>query len=343
MDCCVKQAGYVIEDIGVAVDYWHVVKKPTIRFFFLTHAHCDHMDGLTPSWIYPIYCSPTTAKVVSAIKGVDIKVFKQLELDTNYEILDEQGRWFMNVYLIDADHCPGSVMFLLIGEFGRILCTGDFRYERLKDTSPEGQPKSKINFDILNEGAIDRVFLDTTHWRTVEKLPSRKQLTQEIIKLMEKHNDCQFLIALPQVFLGREDMLIEIARHFESYISVSQKRMGVLEILEVPNVFTTGKLDNAQIRLIKLTKARVEFHRMLKFDDCNPFLIVPTSISSKLRFNFHENVRLIPYSDHSDRFEIESFLKQLNIRSIVGAPNTLTPEECKPFLSGVPPKYLRFV
>ena len=34
----------------------------------------------------------------------------------------------ITVTTIDANHCPGSAMFLFEGYFGRILYTGDFRY-----------------------------------------------------------------------------------------------------------------------------------------------------------------------------------------------------------------------
>ncbi len=39
----------------------------------------------------------------------------------------EDGGETMTVTVIDANHCPGAVMLLFDGYFGRILYTGDFR------------------------------------------------------------------------------------------------------------------------------------------------------------------------------------------------------------------------
>lgn len=50
-----------------------------------------------------------------------------LELDEPYMLpLDDIGKETMTVTLIDANHCPGSVMFLFQGYFGSILYTGQY-------------------------------------------------------------------------------------------------------------------------------------------------------------------------------------------------------------------------
>ena len=41
--------------------------------------------------------------------------------------LDDAGVATMTVQPIDANHCPGAVMFLFSGYFGNVLSTGDFR------------------------------------------------------------------------------------------------------------------------------------------------------------------------------------------------------------------------
>ena len=62
------------------------------------------------------------------------------------------------VTLMEANHCPGAVMFLFEGSFGRILYTGDFRYQAAHPCFRE--PCFQRLWDGL---LLDAVYLDNTY------------------------------------------------------------------------------------------------------------------------------------------------------------------------------------
>ncbi|XP_043858407.1 5' exonuclease Apollo isoform X2 [Dromiciops gliroides] len=117
--------GTVIPHTPIAVDLWSLRRAGPARLFFLTHLHADHTEGLSSTWARPLYCSPITARLVHRRLQVSKKWIRALEVGESHVLpLDEIGQETMTVTLIDANHCPGSVMFLFEGYFGTILYTG---------------------------------------------------------------------------------------------------------------------------------------------------------------------------------------------------------------------------
>jgi DNA cross-link repair 1B protein len=110
----------------------------------------DHTSGLSPSWkLGRLFCSPSSKIILmkkfhipssQIVRTLQMFVCDRadhacvpeqevLELNTPHLIyMDEEKRESFNVTLFDANHCPGAVLFLFEGYFGRILATGDFRY-----------------------------------------------------------------------------------------------------------------------------------------------------------------------------------------------------------------------
>ncbi|XP_037629369.1 5' exonuclease Apollo [Sebastes umbrosus] len=294
--------GKVIPQTPLAVDFWYVRKCPGTRLFFLSHMHSDHTMGLTSTWSNrPIYCSPTTAALLKLRLQVKEQWIHPLELDEPYLLpLDDIGKEKLTVTLIDANHCPGSVMFLFEGYFGSILYTGDFRYT----PSMLREPCLRTNT------TIDVLYLDNTNCDPNRTLPSRQQATQQIKEIIRRHPNHNVVIGL--YTLGKESLLLELAMEFKTWIEVSCERMETLKALELPDVFTT---EPGAGRIRAVDQSEICSATLHQWNKEQPTLaILPTS---RPLVSFHPNVHVVPYSDHSSYQELEDFVSALKPTSLI--------------------------
>lgn len=96
---------------------------------FLSHFHTDHYIGLSSLWDFSekIYCSALTRKLVlHKFPKQETRVIA-LELDKQH-VIPLTTSLSVSVWLFDAHHIPGAVMFLFKGYMGTIFHTGDFRF-----------------------------------------------------------------------------------------------------------------------------------------------------------------------------------------------------------------------
>eukprot|EP00041_Stephanoeca_diplocostata_P033086 m.1083031 g.1083031 ORF g.1083031 m.1083031 type:complete len:187 (-) comp24268_c1_seq5:4211-4771(-) len=166
-------AGKVIPGTRFMVDEF---KQPLHEncVFLLSHFHSDHYAGITKNWSHGvIYCSKVTAQLVHLVLEVKQDFVHPLELNVMHEI---DGH---HVTLVDANHCPGAVLFVITpqgGEFASWIdkqiqieqevnlhqllvnaaeyChvhTGDFR----------AQPSHWMH-PALQDKRVNTVYLDTT-------------------------------------------------------------------------------------------------------------------------------------------------------------------------------------
>ncbi|XP_060931238.1 5' exonuclease Apollo [Limanda limanda] len=302
--------GKVIPHTPLAVDFWQVRKCPGARLFFLTHMHSDHTVGLTSTWSNrPIYCSPTTATLLRLKLQVKEQWIHPLELgDPHLLPLDDIGKERLTVTLIEANHCPGAVMFLFEGYFGSILYTGDFRYA----PSMLREPCLRTNI------TIDILYLDNTNCDPNRTLPSRKQATQQIKEIIRSHPSHNVVIGL--YALGKESLLLDLAMEFKTWIEVSFERMETLKALELPDVFTT---DRGAGRIRAVNQSEIRFATLNQWNIQHPTLaILPTS---RPLVSFHPNIHVVPYSDHSSYQELEDFVSALKPTSLVPIVGTHPP------------------
>ncbi|CAG8461808.1 4399_t:CDS:2, partial [Acaulospora morrowiae] len=165
---------------SITVDAFKYGKIPDCTAYFLSHFHSDHYCGLSSKWSHgPIYCSAVTANLVVQQLRVNDRYIKRLPLNEEIEIEGTD----INVTLIDANHCPGSVLFLFkdklaSGEIMRYLHTGDFR------ACPRHVLHSAVRQSINPE--IDILYLDTTYLNPSYCFPAQEQVVNAIIDFVKK-------------------------------------------------------------------------------------------------------------------------------------------------------------
>ena len=208
---------------------------------------------------------------------------------------------------IDANHCPGAAMFLFEGHFGRILYTGDFRYS--------GPMLNDITLHSKCSANIDVLFLDNTFCDARCIFPTRENALVEILRVIRSYPDAQIKIGLRN--LGKEEMLVAIARGVGEWIGVSQERYRLLEILCVANVFEVS--PSYRIQVVMMSEITVRSMTDWNLEQ-QTIAIIPTGISIALNHSTlpqREDVHIIPYSNHSSYEELQQFVSLIEPRKIV--------------------------
>lgn len=298
--------GRFIPDTPIMVDLWRRTINPSSKLYFLSHMHSDHTAGLSASWRWPIHCSPITAKLLVEKFQIRVDLIRPLELNTSHIIkLDHSGKETMTVTLFNANHCPGSVMFLFEGYFGRVLYTGDFRYD------PATFPTSFVG----PEQPVDRLYLDNTFNNPRCKFPSRSCCKKRILEILHEHPEHEIVLAI--YTLGKEDLLVDIALALQTRIVVSQSRMNMLQLLALRDVFTTDE-NRGRVRLVR--RQAISRKNMTKWNAEAPTIaIIPTGLFSTLDGHPYANqddVFTVPYSDHSSYPELLEFVSRVCPRAI---------------------------
>jgi len=207
---------------------------------------------------------------------------------------------------IDANHCPGAAMYLFEGHFGRILYTGDFRYS--------GPMLNNMSLHSLRSTNIDVLFLDNTFCDARCIFPSRENAIQEMLRVIRRYPDAQIKIGMKN--LGKEEMLVALARGLDEWIGVSQERYHVLELLCMANVFKVSSSCRIQV----VMQSEINAKRMKDWNFVQQTIaIIPTGIYIALAscpFPQRQDVHIIPYSNHSSYEELQQFVSLIEPRKI---------------------------
>ncbi|KAF7795044.1 hypothetical protein EIP86_006188 [Pleurotus ostreatoroseus] len=182
----------VLQGMPIAVDAFRYGSIPGVTAYFLTHAHSDHYTNLSANWKSgPIYCSQGTANLIMHMLGVHSKWVHPLPMNVATEIPDTGG---VRVTLIEANHCPGSSLFLFEGK--QTVNAGDsayksayvgsskvFRYLHCGDFRASPQ---HVLHPAIKGKRIDHVYLDTTYLDPKYCFPPQSQVISACAELARR-------------------------------------------------------------------------------------------------------------------------------------------------------------
>lgn len=225
-------------------------------------------------------------------------LLKEVQLNVTHTIRKSNNEIAFQVTLLDANHCPGAVMFLFQGKFGNILYTGDFRYTPRVLDYP-------VLSKIIRNKELSVLYLDNTYAAASCKFPSREEALKQVLKIIDENPDCKILIGMRQ--LGKEEVLRAIALHINEKVCVSSQRLQILSKLEYEDVFTTNTSESRV--------HAVELHTITQKHSQEPSKVVSIKLTSMYECGSMDkqrgNVYVVPYSDHSSHTELVEFVDQL--------------------------------
>lgn len=193
------------QEYSVSVDAFNYKPHETIVQYFLSHFHSDHYGGITKRWSLErtidskiIYCSAITGRLLTIKFKVDPMFIFSMENDIRYKVYCYLNGELINggveskdlspglyVTSIDANHCPGAVIFLFesipySGDTTHYLHCGDFRINANMLNHPLLQP-----FHLGGSRKLAKVYLDTTYMNPSYNFPKQEDVCRAVSTLIQ--------------------------------------------------------------------------------------------------------------------------------------------------------------
>ncbi|KIW11372.1 hypothetical protein PV08_10672 [Exophiala spinifera] len=280
--------GIVREFPTIRIDYFRPhLDQPPPEALFLSHVHSDHLLGLESVKMPFVYCSATTKQIllrlekypsrINFAKGIlearklhyrHLKtVLRTLPLNTAVQIQLNPKRT-INVTLLDANHCPGAVMFLVEGDGKAILYTGDVRAETWWVNSIVQNPF--VLPYVCGLKTLDCIYLDTTfasHDEPYKDFPTKAEGLKELLeKVSQCHPDTIFYFRAWT--LGYENVWIALSNFLQTRVHVDKYQLRILRPVEdhgfnpYPEgaALTGSTVGNQQVSGCLTTDTHVKIH-----------------------------------------------------------------------------------
>jgi ribonuclease J len=209
--------------------------KHKIRAYVITHGHLDHIGGLphiVPKFPAPIYGSKfTIGRVEEIFNNFGLPMPDGFELNTVMMNEDTHERLKIGNFFIElvrvTHSIPGSTCIVLDTPVGRIINTGDFRF----DPNPLDHEKTDMERleQLGNEGVLALLSESTTTERP-GRTPSESSIEQSFIDIMDNAPG-RIFVGLFSTNMNRVQMIINAAvRHNRKVAMDGRSMVSTLEM-----------------------------------------------------------------------------------------------------------------
>ncbi|KAK9826872.1 hypothetical protein WJX81_002566 [Elliptochloris bilobata] len=306
-------------------------QSPRCSSYFLTHMHGDHYCGLTKSFgaghlEAVIYCSKITAALLTHDFGLPPRRVRALPMDQPVSI---DG---VRVTLIDANHCPGAVMFFF--DFSHrtakvspeaILHTGDMRWHARMGQHP-----------ALCGRRIDLLLMDTTYGAPKHVHPPQEEAVALIVDTMRKEVAARprTLFVVGSYRIGKERAYLGAARAMGWRVFCNADKRKVLGLLDLPAAdmaLVTGDKKAARVHVVAMGQAQMSPEALTSRCTAAGYSHVvgfrPTgwtfrkSGGLEVRREGCATIYGVPYSEHSNFEELRDCVRTLHPSRLVPTVN----------------------
>ncbi|CAH8501998.1 unnamed protein product [Schistosoma turkestanicum] len=198
-----------IPNTSITVDAFCYSDIPGCTCYFLSHFHYDHYRGIHKNFKGVICCSEVTKNLLRDTYGLGL-VINVLEIGKCTKIDN------VEVTALDANHCPGSLMFLFYVPSNQrtYLHTGDFRY------TPDMLTYPSILTNYLSENnateklsRIHSIFLDTTYCSSQYDFPTQVDVIHGALEVTRSYliNEPTTLVICGMYSIGKERFVLGLA------------------------------------------------------------------------------------------------------------------------------------
>ena len=213
---------------GVNVDGFNY-QSPDVTAYFLTHYHADHTCGLHAGFKgpAPIYCTPPTAALLTAVTGVRPSLVRAVAVGDDAAVPLADGGEAVVTFL-DANHCPGSALlhFRHRSTNRVVLHTGDFRASRAVRDDP------LLAALLRAHGRVDELMLDTTYCDPRWTFPDRDVACEAMAEIVrrELRREPRTLFLVGSYAVGKERAVRAVARAAGTRAGVGWHRARTLKL-----------------------------------------------------------------------------------------------------------------